>query len=113
VWLASLAHLKCTSLRSEQYDGIGYAPNAPRAVENCNFAAPIVVWAIGGGPFNFPDETGYPIGPGFGKYFLMEMHYDSPPGEVSQRDDSGVRLTVTRDLREHDVGVMYTGSLLR
>ena len=43
----------------------------------------------------------------------MEMHYDSPPGEVSQRDDSGVRLTVTRDLREHDVGVMYTGSLLR
>ena len=95
-----------------EYDGIGYSPTAPSAVEACNFAAPIVVWAVGGGPFNFPEEAGYPIGPGFGKYFLMEVHYDSPQGEPTIADSSGVRLQVTTDLREHDIGVIYTGSLI-
>ena len=94
------------------YDGIGYSPTAPREVEACNVAAPIVVWAVGGGPFNFPEEAGYPIGPGFGKYFMIEMHYASPPGEPASRDTSGVRLTTTTDLRQHDIGVIYSGSLL-
>ena len=94
------------------YDGIGYAPAAPPEVAQCNFAAPVAVWAVGGGSIDFPPEAGYPIGPGFGKYFLLEFHYDSPPGEVATHDDSGLRLYVTTDLRDNDIGCMYTGALL-
>ena len=94
------------------YDGIGYAPSAPKEALDCNFNEPVAIWAIGGGSFSFPAEAGYPIGPGFGRYFMLEFHYDSPEGLPPVSDDSGLVLYYTEDLRDHDVGVLYTGSLL-
>ncbi len=94
------------------FDGIGYSPAAAQEVHECNFAAPLAIWAVGGGRFNFPPEAGYPVGPDDGRYFLMEFHYDSPPGEPPVHDDSGLRLFYNYDHRQHDIGVLYTGALL-
>uniref|UniRef100_A0A8D0GG03 DOMON domain-containing protein n=1 Tax=Sphenodon punctatus TaxID=8508 RepID=A0A8D0GG03_SPHPU len=90
----------------------------PSGVSDCYGADPdfalcsqvLVGWAIGGGSYQFPDETGISVGtPLDPKYIRLEVHYsnfDLIPGLI---DNSGIRLYYTPELRPYDMGVLQTG----
>ena len=95
------------------YRGPCHSTNMPDALQNCNGANPVVAWAIGGEPFSFPPEAGYPFGNNNGGfiYGLMETHYDNYD-QVSWHDTSGVRIWYLEgaDLRQHDAGIATFGA---
>ncbi|GFR80888.1 DBH-like monooxygenase protein 1 [Elysia marginata] len=69
-----------------------------------------VAWAIGGKAFNYPSHVGFSLGSsGDPGYFLMETHYDNPSMRADFVDDSGLRVYLTRQLRQHDGGVLMAG----
>jgi dopamine beta-monooxygenase len=45
----------------------------------------VAAWGVGGDPFYFPPEAGYPVGEEHGgaTYYMLEVHYDNP-GNLSQ-----------------------------
>lgn len=70
----------------------------------------IVSWAVGGGEFYYPPEAGLPLGEvGDSDMFVMETHYNNPNRRNDIVDNSGLRLTLTPTLRQHDAGVLTTG----
>ena len=85
----------------------------PSALASCNGANPVVAWAIGGEPFSFPPEAGYPFGNTDGGfiYGLMETHYDNYD-QVSWHDTSGVRIWYLEgaDMRQYDAGIATFGA---
>uniref|UniRef100_A0A8C5WU91 DOMON domain-containing protein n=1 Tax=Laticauda laticaudata TaxID=8630 RepID=A0A8C5WU91_LATLA len=92
----------------------------PSGVSDCYGADPdfslcsqiMVGWAVGGGTYVFPNETGLSIGtPIDPQWVRLEIHYsnfDLIPGLI---DNSGVRLFYTSELRPYDMGVLHTGIL--
>ncbi|KAK3781429.1 hypothetical protein RRG08_019055 [Elysia crispata] len=69
-----------------------------------------VAWAIGGKAFNYPSHVGYSLGSsGDPGYFVMETHYDNPMMRRDYVDDSGLRVYLTRQLRQYDGGVLMAG----
>jgi len=71
----------------------------------------VVAWAIGGEAFEFPDNVGFPLGgDGDPTFFLMETHYDNPAVRSDYVDNSGIRLTITSEVRKHDAGVLQLGA---
>ncbi|KAM6474050.1 putative DBH-like monooxygenase protein 2 [Liasis olivaceus] len=90
----------------------------PSGVSDCYGADPdfslcseiIAGWAVGGGPYTFPDETGVSIGtPIDPQWVRLEIHYSNfnlIPGLI---DSSGLRLFYTPELRPYDMGVLHTG----
>ncbi|XP_015281365.1 PREDICTED: putative DBH-like monooxygenase protein 2 [Gekko japonicus] len=90
----------------------------PTGVSDCYGADPdfalcsqiVVGWAVGGGSYMFPDETGISIGtPRDFQWIRLEVHYsnfDLIPGLI---DNSGIRLYYTPELRPYDMGVLQTG----
>ncbi|XP_034266782.1 putative DBH-like monooxygenase protein 2 [Pantherophis guttatus] len=72
----------------------------------------IAGWAVGGGSYMFPDETGISIGtPIDPQWIRLEIHYsnfDFLPGLI---DNSGLRMFYTSELRPYDMGVLHTGVL--
>ncbi|GFO17707.1 DBH-like monooxygenase protein 1 [Plakobranchus ocellatus] len=69
-----------------------------------------IAWAIGGKAFNYPSHVGHSLGSaGDPGYFLMETHYDNPRMRSDYVDDSGLRLYLTKELRQHDGGVLMAG----
>ena len=40
----------------------------------------VAAWGVGGDPFYFPPEAGYPVGEEHGgaTYYMLEVHYDNP-----------------------------------
>ncbi|XP_064598301.1 DBH-like monooxygenase protein 1 homolog [Liolophura sinensis] len=70
----------------------------------------IYAWAIGGGPFYLPEHVGYPFGSeGDPKLVLLETHFDNPDKRSDVVDSSGLRLTLTPSLRQHDAGTLVVG----
>uniref|UniRef100_A0A8C6XQF5 DOMON domain-containing protein n=1 Tax=Naja naja TaxID=35670 RepID=A0A8C6XQF5_NAJNA len=92
----------------------------PSGVSDCYGADPdfslcsqiMAGWAVGGGTYMFPNETGFSIGtPIDPQWVRLEIHYsnfDLIPGLI---DNSGVRLFYTSELRPYDMGVLHTGIL--
>ncbi|XP_013917907.1 PREDICTED: putative DBH-like monooxygenase protein 2 [Thamnophis sirtalis] len=90
----------------------------PTGVNDCYGADPdfsqcsqlIAGWAVGGGPYMFPHETGISIGtPIDPQWIRLEIHYsnfDLIPGLI---DNSGLRIYYTSELRPYDMGVLHTG----
>ncbi|KAK3732360.1 hypothetical protein QZH41_018734, partial [Actinostola sp. cb2023] len=65
-------------LLNTSYDCNDFA-NMPLRVIKCRTGSMVSGWAIGGGPFNYPDHVGLAIGSDYiGKHFVMEIHYDNP-----------------------------------
>ncbi|XP_052790851.1 DBH-like monooxygenase protein 1 homolog [Mya arenaria] len=100
---------RCRKPNPEQYHGMS---------ENCytgNMTLPqcndyIVAWAIGGTEFYFPDGVGYSMGAADdGNYYRMETHYDNPDARADILDDSGIRITITPDLRALEAGMFAMG----
>jgi hypothetical protein len=40
------------------------------------------------------------------------MHYNNPSGLPGFKDSSGMRITLTKQLRQHDMGFMSLGNIL-
>ena len=72
----------------------------------------VVAWAIGGQAFHFPSDVGFSVGAeGDPIVFFMETHYDNVDlRKTGSLDNSGLRLTVTSQVREHDMGVLLVGT---
>jgi len=59
----------------------GYECNAPNMPDDFKKCKGIVAsWGVGGDPFYFPPEAGYPVGEEHGgaTYYMLEVHYDNP-----------------------------------
>ncbi|CAL1540452.1 unnamed protein product [Lymnaea stagnalis] len=69
-----------------------------------------IAWAVGGQPFNYPVHVGHPVGttdnPGF---FMLETHYNNPGLKTEYVDGSGLRLFLTKQLRQFDAAIIDTG----
>ncbi|XP_032817811.2 DBH-like monooxygenase protein 1 isoform X1 [Petromyzon marinus] len=85
-----------------------YQANMPEEFRSCESI--LFAWAIGGGAFLYPPHVGLSLGePGDPVFVLMETHYDNPLQLSGIRDNSGLRLHYTAQLRAYDAGVMETG----
>lgn len=106
-------------------------PNMPDDFKKCKGI--VAAWGLGGEPFYFPPEAGYPVGEEHGgaTYYMLEVHYDNPgqsdpldpflspvaflpccprPGQHDNiTDDSGLELLLTSQLREFDAGLLTIG----
>jgi hypothetical protein len=74
-----------------------------------------LVWATGGDLVtDFPANMGYPVGGDVNdfKYFFLEMHYENADNDKDVKDDSGIRLYLTRQLRPIEFGVFSVGALV-
>ncbi|XP_070581119.1 DBH-like monooxygenase protein 1 homolog [Ptychodera flava] len=86
-----------------------YSPNMPPDLYSCDTL--IMGWAIGGGPYYFPENVGLPFGGDEDLSFVMiEMHYDNPEYKDTFRDSSGLRVWYTSHLREHDARAITLGA---
>lgn len=63
-------------------------------------------WAKGGGPIAFPKTAGVRTGAGAARYIVLEMHLNNPSRTAGRIVRSGVKLYLTSNLREHDVGTI-------
>jgi len=80
------------------------------SVRGCRGGFPMAAWAIGGGPFIFPETIGYPIGgQNNTRYAIMEVHYDNPDQLATLSDNSGIRYTVTPTMRPKEAGIYAQG----
>ena len=88
-----------------------YSPNMPAEWSFC-LATNAWAWAVGSEGERLPDHTGMPLGEKFGgaTYFMLETHYDNPAYHAPLRDNSGIRIRYTADLREFDTGMLLLGS---
>ncbi|XP_052251389.1 DBH-like monooxygenase protein 1 [Dreissena polymorpha] len=70
----------------------------------------ILAWAIGGEAFYFPPNVGFSVGaPEDPVYYRMETHYDNPDGRADILDNSGIRITLTSELRSIEAGMLQMG----
>ncbi|XP_071450350.1 dopamine beta-hydroxylase [Hetaerina americana] len=90
------------------YRGSCSDPQRPELTMPCKRV--LAAWAMGAGPFVYPEETGLPIGgEGFNPYVMLEVHYNNPELRDDWVDSSGVRLYVSPKLRRFDGGVLELG----
>ena len=69
----------------------------------------LYAWAVGGEKVRFPAAAGLPIGGATGyRYLSLEFHYDNPK-LVSETDNSDILIKYTRNVREHEVQVLWLG----
>ncbi|KAJ3322743.1 DBH-like monooxygenase protein 1 [Boothiomyces sp. JEL0866] len=71
-----------------------------------------LAWAKGGVDRLFPVDVGKPIGSdsGYTRHLMIEIHYNNPNQVSGQTDPgSGFNLTVTKNLRPKEVGMITSG----
>ncbi|XP_069106063.1 DBH-like monooxygenase protein 1 homolog [Argopecten irradians] len=96
-----------------QYDNLNFdctmGKNTPDALTGLRSI--FLVWAVGGGTYYLPEHTGIPLGDhGDPKFFVMETHYDNPTHKTDIVDSSGIIISYTSQLRQHDAGMIYAGA---
>ncbi|CAI5473052.1 unnamed protein product [Closterium sp. Yama58-4] len=72
-------------------------------------ATTVAMWAVGGRPFTYPPNVGYPIGPGYFTKFVLQVHFTNPKGRADLIDNSGLYLKLALSLRPMDASIMLTG----
>ncbi|WAR31718.1 MOXD1-like protein [Mya arenaria] len=100
---------RCRQPNPEQYHGMSEdCYNGNKIIPECSDY--IVAWAIGGKEFYFPDGVGYSVGAADdGNYYRMETHYDNPDARADILDNSGLRITITPDLRAQEAAMLELG----
>ncbi|KAG7162285.1 MOXD1 2-like [Homarus americanus] len=83
-----------------------YPSDMSQLIATCNHV--VVAWAVGSEGLSLPPEAGYPLTPKGPKFYMMEVHYDNP-NKQAFRDESGIRIIYTPDLRYYDAGVLSIG----
>ncbi|XP_026479444.1 tyramine beta-hydroxylase-like, partial [Ctenocephalides felis] len=90
------------------YVGPCQADDRPAETQVCKKV--IAAWAMGAGPFVYPEEAGLPIGgSNFSLYVMLEVHYNNPELRGDYVDSSGMRLWVTTNMRPLNAAVMELG----
>ncbi|XP_064598425.1 DBH-like monooxygenase protein 1 [Liolophura sinensis] len=80
----------------------------PPAWRGC--VSTIFAWAVGAGPLYLPEHVGYPWGyEDDPKLILLQTHFDNPGKRNDWVDSSGLRLTLTQQLRQYDAGSVSVG----
>ncbi len=69
----------------------------------------VYAWAVGGNALVLPAEAGVRLGRGALRFVTVEIHYDNPGRVVGELDSTVLRLTVTKNLRANDAGVLMIG----
>ncbi|KAM3603176.1 uncharacterized protein V6R79_017748 [Siganus canaliculatus] len=70
----------------------------------------VATWAVGGGVFELPEVTGIPVGGNnTNRLYRLEIHYNNPKLVAGRKDNSGLRLYYTDQLRPYDTGILATG----
>ena len=83
-------------------------PSAPEKLSRCKKV--LAAWAIGAGPFTYPEEAGLAVGgPGFNPHVMLEVHYNNEGKRAGMVDHSGMRFTLTDELRAYDAGILELG----
>eukprot|EP00029_Vermamoeba_vermiformis_P009811 TRINITY_DN5025_c0_g1_i1.p1 TRINITY_DN5025_c0_g1~~TRINITY_DN5025_c0_g1_i1.p1 ORF type:complete len:918 (+),score=220.33 TRINITY_DN5025_c0_g1_i1:175-2928(+) len=73
-------------------------------------AFPLYAWAVGMDPFETPENVGFRVGQNaVTQYIVLEIHYNNPEKTKGIVDSSGVRMTMTADLRPIDAGIFVLG----
>jgi hypothetical protein len=73
-------------------------------------AFPLYAWAVGMDPFETPENVGFRVGQdAVTQYIVLEIHYNNPEKTAGIIDSSGVRMTMTADLRPIDAGIFVLG----
>jgi hypothetical protein len=68
------------------------------------------IWGPGGKGIFYPSNVGKPIGDANHRYFILETHYNNPELLTDVVDPgSGFKLTITKQLRKFDVGILTLG----
>uniref|UniRef100_A0A1B8XY04 DOMON domain-containing protein n=1 Tax=Xenopus tropicalis TaxID=8364 RepID=A0A1B8XY04_XENTR len=69
-------------------------------------------WAVGGEDFFYPEIAGVSIGTKYDpQYVRLEIHYSNFDGISGIRDNSGIRVFYTPELRQLDAGILMAGVL--
>ncbi|CAL1547319.1 unnamed protein product, partial [Lymnaea stagnalis] len=80
----------------------------PTELQDCDSV--FISWAVGGRIFNYPDVAGYSLGaPNDPIYLRMETHYNNPSLQSDIVDSSGLRIYLTKQLRQYDAGQIEVG----
>ncbi|XP_069610312.1 putative DBH-like monooxygenase protein 2 isoform X2 [Ranitomeya imitator] len=67
-------------------------------------------WAVGGEPFDYPDDTGISIGTDKDpQYVRIEIHYSNFENKEGLIDNSGIRIHYTPELRPRDSATLMSG----
>ena len=70
----------------------------------------LYAWAVGGDKMRLPPNVGLRVGKGTShELSTLQMHYNNPLGVAGAVDSSGVELTLTSELREHDMSMVMSG----
>ncbi|KAF4518098.1 hypothetical protein B566_EDAN007799, partial [Ephemera danica] len=84
-----------------------YSPSMPVHWESC--LTPVIAWAVGSEGEFLPEHVGIPLSESdHDTFFMLEVHYDNPTFKMA-RDNSGIRIHFTEELRPFDGGVLSTG----
>ena len=68
-------------------------------------------WAVGGGAWDLPPNVGLRLGRGTSyELATLQMHYNNPAHDTNMVDASGVQLTLTRQMRQYDMGIVFGGA---
>ncbi|XP_014287078.1 MOXD1 homolog 1 [Halyomorpha halys] len=111
--VAKMVFYEC--LGGPQFEVFGSHPGAPchdthtpKEWTACH--TPVIVWATGSQGQLLPQHIGLPMAEGEGKstYFMLEIHYDNPAMQ-RVRDNSGLRLFYSSELRKYDSSILATG----
>ncbi|XP_059175991.1 uncharacterized protein LOC131955763 [Physella acuta] len=82
--------------------------DTPAELAECEHV--FISWAIGGQVFNYPDVVGHSLGATNDPlYFRMETHYNNPDLRTDFVDNSGIRMYLTKQLRQYDAGMIEAG----
>ncbi|XP_052251385.1 DBH-like monooxygenase protein 1 isoform X1 [Dreissena polymorpha] len=103
---------RCKVDNPSQYDGKSDScyDYQKQVIPNCGDY--IISWAIGGESFYLPANVGFSVGaPEDPVLYRMETHYDNPNGRDDILDNSGIRITLTSELRAQEAGMLVMGLL--
>jgi len=73
-------------------------------------STPLLAWAVGAKGVVLPDNVGIRIGKTAGRYAALQIHYDNPNMWSGRTDSSGVKVTLTSELRPMDLGYFLVGA---
>ena len=90
--------------QSENYEHLQVIPTCQSMPNGCT--AMKWAWAVGSQTVVFPEHVGLPLGGQGQNRLFLQMHYYNPELKENVRDNSGVRVYFTTDLREQEAGIM-------
>ncbi|CAI6001268.1 unnamed protein product [Closterium sp. NIES-64] len=107
--ISAVHHAIIYGCKPKEYGNLKGAGATFDCLHDTPCATTVAVWAVGGRPFTFPPNVGYPIGSGYFTKFVLQVHFTNPKGRADLIDNSGIYLKLAPSLRSMDASIMLTG----